>query len=226
MLGDYALTILGAARVTLTLAGASLLLSVVLGMVGAACKLSRRRWLRLLAGGYTGLMRGVPDLVLLLLVFYSLPALVNQGLEAFGSDAYFELDPWVAGILTLGAIFGGYMTETFRAALQNVPRGQIEAGLACGFGPIALLRLIIAPQMIRLALPGFANNWLVLAKATALVSLIGLHDVMFRARGAAEATGQPFLFYLVAAGFYLAVTLVSVGVLRLVADRYAFERRE
>lgn len=115
---------------------------------------------------------------------------------------------------------------TLQAALQGIPKGQIEAAIAYGLSRRRMFWRIILPQMIRLSLPGFTNNWLVLVKGTALVSLIGLQDVMFRAKGAAEATGKPFTFYLVAAGFYLFLTLASLIALGLVARRYEIGHRE
>jgi arginine/ornithine transport system permease protein len=210
MLGAYAVTVLGAGLVTLELAAGAIALSILLGLAGALAKLSSSVMLRTLAGLYTTVIRGVPDLVLMLLVFYSLPTLVNEILASAGIDYYFELDPFVAGTATLAVIFGAYMTETFRGALIAIPKGQIEAARAYGLGPVRTFTGILLPQMARLALPGFTNNWLVLLKATALVSLLGLQDVMQTAKGAAEATAQPFTFYLLAGSFYLVLTLTSV----------------
>lgn len=226
MFAAYAATILGAGWVTLQLAAGALVLSIAIGLAGAACKLSGSAPLRLLAELYTTLVRGIPDLVLMLLTFYSLPTLVNDLLAAAGSDAMFELDPFVAGTATLGVIFGAYMTETFRGALLAIPRGQVEAARAYGLRPVRIFTGILLPQMARLALPGFTNNWLVLLKATALASLIGLQDVMLSAKAAAEATGQPFTFYLVAGGFYLAFTLASVLLLAWLGRRLDPARRE
>lgn len=221
MLTDYITTVLGAGWISLQLAFISLVLAVVLGLLGALCKRSESRVLRLLLEVYTTLVRGVPDLVLMLLVFYSLPALLNQSFEAMGWDYHVEFSPFAAGCATLGLIFGAYMTETFRGALQGIPQGQIEAAHAYGLGRLRTFHSIVLPQMIRLALPGFTNNWLVMVKATALVSLLGLQDIMFRARGAAEATGKPFTFYLIAGGFYLAITVMSLVMLAWVARRYS-----
>jgi arginine/ornithine transport system permease protein len=219
MLTAYAVTVLGAGLVTLQLAAGALVLAVVLGLVGALCKLSSSAFLRALAGIYTSVVRGIPDLVLMLLVFYSLPTLVNEALSSAGLKYYFELDPFIAGTVTLALIFGAYMTETFRGALLAIPKGQVEAARAYGLGPVRMFTGILLPQMARLALPGFTNNWLVLLKATALASLIGLQDVMLTAKGAAEATSQPFTFYLLAGAFYLALTLASVLLLSWLGRR-------
>lgn len=226
MLSDYIATVLGAGWLSLQLAVISLVLAVALGLLGALCKRSGSRALRLLVGVYTTVVRGVPDLVLMLLVFYSVPALLNQRLEAMGWDYHVEFSPFAAGCATLGLIFGAYMTETFRGALQGIAPGQIEAAHAYGLGRVRTFRSIVLPQMIRLALPGFTNNWLVLVKATALVSLLGLQDIMFRARGAAEATGKPFTFYLLAGAFYLAITVISLAALVALGRRYSLGVKE
>ncbi|MGJ7042380.1 His/Glu/Gln/Arg/opine family amino acid ABC transporter permease subunit [Shinella sp. BE166] len=226
MVAAFTATILAAGSTTLLLAVASLIVATVLGMGAAFAKLSGNRLLRAIASAYTFVVRGIPDLVVMLLIYYSLPALLNQWLDAMGIDARIEFPPIVAGIATLGLIFGAYMTETFKTALQNIPKGQIEAAVAYGLTRRRMFVCIILPQLIRLALPGFTNNWLVLAKATALVSLIGLQDVMFRAKGAAEATGMPFTFYLIAAGFYLFVTVFSLILLALLARRFEIGLRE
>ncbi len=220
MQAGYVVSVLAAGWITLALAFLSLVLAVLIGIAAALAKLSPSRALRWSAALYTSLVRGIPDLVMMLLVFYSLPALLNEALLALDIDAYVEFSPFVAGAATLGIIFGAYMAETFRGALMNIPKGQIEAARAYGLGRFRIFWRIEVPQMTRLALPGFTNNWLVLAKATALVSLLGLQDVMFRARGAAEATGQPFTYYLLAGAFYLALTALSLWVLTRVARRF------
>ncbi len=226
MLSDYIFMVLASGWITLQLALSALILAVILGLLCALGKQSGQRWLRCLIAPYTLLARGIPDLVLMLLVFYSLPALLNSWIGQLDGHYHVEFSPFIAGFITLGFIFGAYMSETFRSALLNIPRGQIEAAHAFGFSACRTFLRIVFPQMIRLALPGFTNNWLVLVKATALVSLLGLEDVMFRAKSAAESTGQPFTFYLLAGGFYLAITLLSVLALRLLAKRYAMGVRE
>lgn len=225
MSGNYYLMVLEAGGVSLELAFCSLLLAVILGLLGALGKQSGIRWVQALVKPYTLLARGIPDLVLMLLVFYSIPALLNTGLGDMGLNYTVEFSPFIACLMTLGFIFGAYMTETFRYALINIPRGEIEAAMAFGFTRFAIFRRIILPQLIRLALPGFTNNWLVLVKATALASLLGLQDIMFSAKEAAESTGKPFTFYLLAAGFYLAVTLLSVGMLHRLSESYKLPTR-
>jgi histidine transport system permease protein len=204
---------------TLKLALASLLLSVALGLLGASAKLSPRRPLRLLAMGYTTLIRGVPDLVLILLIFYSLQTWLNELTDAMGWD-YLENDPFSAGVATLGFIYGAYFTEPFRGAILSVPRGQLAAATAYGLGPLQRFRLVLFPQMMRFALPGLGNNWLVLLKATALVSIIGLSDLVKAVQNAGKSSGEPFHFLLRAGLAYLLITSLSNLLLRQLERRY------
>ena len=221
MMMDYVMTVVAAGWVTLQVALVALLFATGLGLLGAACKMSGHSWLRKTADVYTTVVRGVPDLVMMLLIFYGAPAVVNYLIELAGSDGSFDLNPFLAGTLTLGLIFGAYLTETFRGAILAIPKGQAEAGFAFGMSRLRVYLRIILPQMVRLAIPGFTNNWLVLVKCTALVSIIGLEDIMFKARGASEATHQPFTFYLVTALVYLAITAVSMLLLRWLEKRYS-----
>jgi len=221
MLHGYLPSLLDGLRLTLSVALLSLAIAVLLGLAGAAAKLSQSRFWRAVAGVYTTVIRGVPDLVLMLLIFYGGQLAVNALAPRFGIDGYIDIDPFIAGTLTIGFIFGAYLTETFRGALLALPRGQAEAGRAYGMSGAQVFRRIVAPQMVRLALPGFANNWLVLVKSTALVSVIGLNDMMNKAAQAAGATREPFTFYLAAGALYLVITSVSVLLLAWLDKRYS-----
>jgi arginine/ornithine transport system permease protein len=221
MLHGYLPSLLEGLRLTLGVAVASLAVAVLLGLAGAAAKLSGSAFWRRAATVYTTLIRGVPDLVLMLLVFYGGQLAVNEIAPHLGIDEYVDIDPFVAGVATLGFIFGAYLTETFRGAILAIPHGQAEAGRAFGMRPLQVFRRIVLPQMLRLALPGFANNWLVLVKSTALVSVIGLTDMMQKAGQAAGATREPFTFYLAAAGGYLLITTASVLALRALEKRWS-----
>jgi ABC-type arginine transport system permease subunit len=139
---------------------------------------------------------------------------------------YIDVDPFTAGTMTMGFIFGAYLTETFRGAILAVPRGQIEAGHAIGLKPRQVMGRILVPQMIRHAVPGFANNWLIMIKATALVSIIGLDDMVHRANLASASTRQPFTFYAAIGCIYLVITTVSVILLHLVERRYSVGLRK
>ena len=113
------------------------------------------------------------------------------------------------------------MTETFRGAILSIPKGQMEAAWALGMGPVRTFLRITAPQMVRYALPGFTNNWLVLIKATALISLIGLKEMTYLAKQASAATREPFTFFLFAAALFLIYTSVSLWALRRLERRFS-----
>jgi arginine/ornithine transport system permease protein len=202
-------SLLEGAAVTLGVALSSLALAATLGLLGALAKLSRSRIARAIAGLYTTLIRGVPDLVLMLLVFYGGQVAINTLAPLLGHEDYIDIDPFVAGVLTIGFIFGAYLTEAFRGAFLAVPPGQREAGLAYGMNARQVLWRITLPQMMRHALPGLSNNWLVLIKSTAIISVIGLSDLMTRGQQAAGNTREPFSFYLAVALIYLVFTSVS-----------------
>ncbi|KFC80075.1 histidine ABC transporter permease HisQ [Buttiauxella agrestis] len=220
MLYGFSEVIFKGALVTLELALSSVILAVIIGLAGAGAKLSKNRPLAILFEGYTTLIRGVPDLVLMLLIFYGLQMALNVLTDSLGV-AQFDIDPMVAGIITLGFIYGAYFTETFRGAFMAVPRGHIEAATAFGFTGSQTFRRILFPAMMRYALPGIGNNWQVILKATALVSLLGLEDVVKATQLAGKSTWQPFYFAIVAGIIYLFFTTISNGVLLWLERRYS-----
>ncbi|UXU76436.1 MULTISPECIES: ABC transporter permease [unclassified Paracoccus (in: a-proteobacteria)] len=220
MFQGYLPMILDGLRVTLSVAGVSLAIASLFGMLGATAKLSHSPLLRAVAETYTTVVRSLPDLLLMLIVFYGGQILLNRLTMAQGWPQI-DVNAFVAGTLTLGFVFGAYLTETFRGAILAVPRGQIEAGLACGLKRRQVLFDILLPQMVRHAIPGFTNNWLVMLKATALVSIIGLDDMVHRASLASAATREPFTFYALIGAIYLAVTTVSILGLGLVERRFS-----
>lgn len=224
-LHGYLPSILDGAVLTLKLAAASLAVSVVLGLIGAMFKMAPSKALRTLAELYSTVVRGVPDLVWMFLLFFGVQMLLNDAATAMGLAAP-DIDPFIAGVLTLGFIFGAYMTETFRGAIMAVPKGQMEAGAAYGMGPLRIFLRITFPQMVRFALPSFTNNWLVLVKSTALVSVIGLNDVMYRADAAKSNTQEPFTVYMLVALIFLVITSVSNILLGMLERRYSTGLKE
>ena len=210
---------------TLQLSFMSLLVSVGLGLLGASAKLSALPLLRIPAQLYTTLIRGVPDLVLMLLIFYSLQTGLTSLTDAMEWD-YIEINPFAAGVITLGFIYGAYFTETFRGAILAVPRGQVEEATAYGLKRFQRFRFVVFPQMMRFALPGIGNNWMVMLKATALVSIIGLADLVKAAQDAGKSSYQLFYFLVVAAFIYLLITSASNVALRWLERRYNVGTRE
>lgn len=205
---DFAPLLGRGAITTIAVAILALVLSTVLGIIGARAKLSGGRVALALANIYTTIVRGVPDLVLILLIYFGGQRSINLIGDALGLD-YIELSKFWAGVISIGFIYGAYLTETFRGAYLSVPTGQLDAGQAIGLKPRQVFRKILAPQILRFALPGYSNVWQVLAKSTAVVSVIGLEDLVGLADKAGKATREPFLFFVVVLFVYLALTSVS-----------------
>ncbi|PMR70329.1 ABC transporter permease [Halomonas heilongjiangensis] len=223
-LHGYGPRLLEGAGVTIQLAILSLALAIVLGLLTASAKMSRNWLLHKVATLYTTLIRGVPDLVLMMLLFFGGQMVLNLATDAlydrFGVDWYVNLNAFAAGALTIGFIFGAYMGETFRGAFMAVDHGQIEAGKAYGMSNWLVFRRIRFPLMMRHALPGLSNNWMVLLKTTALVSVIGLSDMVRIAAEASRATHEPFTFLLPVAAIYLLIASVSEWFFARLQKRY------
>jgi histidine transport system permease protein len=205
---------------TIKLSLLSLAVAFLIGLIGAAAKLSRNRVPRTIGTVYTTLIRGVPDLVLMLLLFFSMQIWLNNLTDLMHMDQI-DIDPFGAGVLTLGFIYGAYFTETFRGAFLSVPRGQLEAAAAYGMTNWQAFSRIMFPQMMRFALPGIGNNWQVLVKSTALVSIIGLADVVKASQDAGKGTLRFFFFTIIAGAIYLAITTISNFVLIYLDRRYS-----
>lgn len=199
---------------TLRVAVTSLALGTAVGLCGAMAKLSQSPVLNRLAGGYTTIVRGVPELLIILILYFGGTVALTA---LFGR--YVEVDAFAAGVFSLTIIFGAYATEVFRAAILAVPTGQIEAANALGLTRMLVWRLVIVPQMWRFALPGLGNLWLTLLKDTALISVVGLEDLMRKTSVAAGSTHDPLTFYSIAAGLYLSFTSVSLAGLALLEQR-------
>lgn len=219
LLIDYAPLLAQGALVTVALAALSLALATALGALGAAAKIGGGRIARGATFLYTTIVRGIPDLVLILLVYFGGQRLINDIGAAFDWD-YVEISKFWAGVAAIGFIYGAYLSETFRGAWLAVPRGQGEAAQALGLRGWARLRYVTGPQVLRHALPGYGNVWLVLVKSTAVVSVIGLQDLVGLANEAAKSTREPFLFFAAVILVYLAITAVSDRALAR-AERWA-----
>ncbi|WP_421849252.1 ABC transporter permease [Marinomonas sp.] len=202
--------LLQGAVVTLELALASLFVGLILGLLGASAKLSSIAVIRWIANGYTTIIRGIPELLTVLIIYFGATSVLMAIAGLFGYGEYIEVGAFAAGVTALGLTFGAYATEVFRGALQSIPKGQHEAATALGMGSVRKFYRIILPQVWRIALPGLGNLFLVLLKDTALVSVVGLDDIMRKANIAVSSTKQAFLFYLVAAFMYLALTIISM----------------
>nr|WP_321400812.1 ABC transporter permease [uncultured Desulfobacter sp.] len=210
MLHGYGLSLLLGGWVTVKLTLWSLGIGLVLGLIGAVGMRSSFRAVRIVCDGVTTIIRGIPELLFVLGIYLGSSVLLNDIASRLGYRDYIEIDAFTAGVMTLSVVFGAYATEVFRGAIQAVDKGQIEAAHAFGMGRITTYRRIILPQMWRIALPGIGNLFMVLLKNTALLSVIGVQELMRNAASAVGYTKEPFTFYLAACVIYLVLTSVSM----------------
>lgn len=202
--------------VTVSLALATLPPGLLVGFLVALAKQSREPSLRLAGNIYTTIFRGLPDLLTLFLVFYGAQIGIQSVMRLFDPDAAIEINSFVAGMIALGVVFSSYASETFLSAFRAIPRGQYEGGYAIGLTRFQTMRLVILPQLIRIALPGLGNLWMALVKDTALVSVIGLSDILRQTGIAARVTKQAFLFFGVATLLFLFLAMLSSIALRYI----------
>lgn len=199
--------------VTLELAAGAYLLGLLIGMFGAIARRSELRGLNRLAAGYSTAFRALPELVVISIIYFGGSMAAGEVLSWFGDGGYVEVDALTSGILALGLVQGAYQTEVFRGAIQAVPDGQWEAARAIGLGRGVTFFKVILPQVWRLAFPGMSNLWMTVLKETALVSAIGLEDVVRSAQMAAASTRSPFIFFTAVVVAYLVITAVSNSVI-------------
>ena len=165
--------------------------------------------MRLAGNIYTTIFRGLPELLTLFLIFYGAQLGVQQLAAFFGGETAIEINAFVAGMVALGVMFSSYASEVFLAAFRVIPKGQYEGAYAVGLSYNRTMGLVILPQLIRVALPGLGNLWLILLKDTALVSVIGLSDILRQTGVAARVSKEPFLFFGLACVLYLVLAMLS-----------------
>lgn len=197
------------AFITVSLALATLPLGLLAGFFVALAKQSSEPTLRLAANIYTTIFRGLPELLTLFMIYYGAQIGLQSLIKLFRPDATVEINSFVSGMVALGVVLSSYASEVFMSAFKAIPRGQYEGGYSIGLSSGQTMRLVVLPQLIRIALPGLANLWLVLVLNTALVSAIGLSDILRQVGIAARVTREPFLFYSLAELLYLALAIVS-----------------
>ena len=198
------------ALMTIAVAVCAYALGIVIGSGLAACKLSEWWALRLLAEIYTTVIRGIPELLVIYLVFFGGGALLRTITSGvFGYDGYIDPPLFITGMVCIGVSAGAYNAEVIRGAVLAVPKGQLEAAKAVGMSTRQRFWRVLLPQVARYALPGLGNVWQLTLKDTSLISVIGLVEIMRQAAVASGSTKQPFTFYLVAAMLYLGLTSMS-----------------
>lgn len=207
------------ALASLQIAAGAFAMGLAIGTAGALGKLSGGPVTRDLLAVYTTVVRAVPELILILIIYYAGTDLLNQALRAMGQRPV-EVSGVAAGIFVLGIVQGAYATEVLRGAIQAVPRGQIEAARAFGMGPVTIFRRVTVPAMLPMALPGLSNLWLIATKDTALLAVVGFAELTLQTRQAAASTRHFFTFFLAAGAIYLAMTLISGRLFGWIEARY------
>jgi polar amino acid transport system permease protein len=191
---------------------------LALGLGGALGKLTGGRSLRIILDGYTTLVRALPELLLIVMLYYLGTDTLNRVLASFGFEAM-RINGFVAAVAVLGFVQGAYSTEVLRGAIQAIPIGQVEAAKAFGMGPFLRFRRIILPAMLPFAIPGLSNLWLNITKDSALVAVVGYSELTLQTRQAAGGTKHYFLFFAVSAMIYLVISLASLRLFGWL-DRY------
>ncbi|PYE88282.1 ABC transporter permease [Phyllobacterium leguminum] len=207
--GGWGTSIAHGVLITISLALATLPFGLLIGFLVALGQQSKERSVRLAAGIYTTVFRGLPELLTMFLIYFGAQIGLEKLVAILGIDARIEINSFAAGMLALGVVFSSYASEVFLSAFRAIPAGQYEAGYAIGLSNRLTMRKIILPQLTRIALPGLANLWMVLLKDTSFISVIGLADIMRQTGIAARVTKEAFLFYGIACLLYLALAIIS-----------------
>ncbi|MBL8578537.1 MAG: ABC transporter permease [Mesorhizobium sp.] len=195
--------------ITVSLALATLPIGLLIGFLVALAKNSEEPSLRLAGNIYTTIFRGLPELLTLFIIFFGLQIALQKLFQFFQPGATIDVNAFVSGMIALAFVFSSYASEVFLSAFRAIPRGQYEGGYAIGLTDGQTMRLIVLPQLVRIALPGLSNLWLILLKDTALVSAIGLPDTIRQAIIASRVTQQAFLFFGLVTLIYLALAIIS-----------------
>lgn len=205
----WGLALLQGAWITISIALATVPFGLTLGLLVALGKRSRSYPLRLISTLYTTVFRGVPELLTLYVIYFGIQLLVQRLWKFLGFEGSIEMSPFFAGMVALGVVLAAFSAEVWLGALNAIQKGQREAASSLGLTRFQAFRLVVFPQLMRVALPGLGNNWMVLLKETSLVSVITLQDTMFIATRANVVTKEPFLFFGVAALIYLTFSVLS-----------------
>ena len=215
----WGFALLTAMGMTLAVASCGFMAGPVIGNLVALAKLSRRLVACPLADGYNTVVPGVPDLLVIILFFFGGSAALGRIAGLFGYEGFIGVPAFATGALAIGVVSGAYQAEVFRGAYQTVNRGEIEAAKSVGMTRWLLFRRILAPQVLRFAIPGLGNVWQLVLKESALISVTGLVELLRQSHIAAGSTRRPFDFYLTAAALYLLITWASTVLFQKAEDR-------
>ena len=207
--GGWGLALLQGAAMTLLVSAGGLSIGAAIGAFVAWARLSGHRLAGAAGEAYAALFRGLPELLIVYLVYFGSSTLLTGAANLVGYQGFVGVPSFLAGALAVGVISGSYQAEVFRAAYLAIVRGELEAAVSVGMGRLLMFRRIIAPQVLRFALPGLGNLWQVALKDSSLISVTGLSELMRVSQVGAASTHKPFAFYLGGMALYLAMTLVS-----------------
>jgi octopine/nopaline transport system permease protein len=207
--GGWGLLLLQATGMTIAVSATAFALGSVVGALLAWARVEGRRAVQLAADGYATVLRGIPDLLVIYLLYFGGSSALTAAAHAFGATGFVGVNAFAAGAVAVGIISGAYQGEVFRGAYQAIARGELEAARAVGMRRWLMFRRIVAPQTLRYALPGLGNVWQLALKESGLISVVGLTEILRQAQVGAGSTRQPFAFFITAAALYLALSTVS-----------------
>ena len=209
-----------ATLMTLAVSITAMLIGFVFALIFTPLKLSKNKFLNLIANFYTTVIRGVPELLVIYLFFFGGSSAIMFVASIFGYNDYIEINAFLTGAFSIGIISGAYSTEVFRGAIQSIDKGQFEASNVLGLNKVTRFFKIILPQMLRLSIPNLSNVWQITLKDTSLISVTGLVEIMRQSYIAAGSTRDPLLFYTVAAVLYLMLTFLSMKFINKMEIKY------
>lgn len=209
------------AMMTILIAICGYVVGMVFGALGAWAKIAGGPVARGIAGTYTTVLRGIPDLLVIYLFYFGGSTVISAIGHLFGASGFISFPGFLAGALAVGVTSGAQQTEVFRGAYRAVHAGELEAAIACGMSPFMRFRRIIVPLTLRHALPGMGNVWQVVLKESALISITGVVELLRQTQIAAGSTGRPFDFYAIAAVLYLAISTLSGTLLQFGEKRFS-----
>ena len=210
-----------ATLMTIAVSITAMLIGFSFAAIFTPLKLSKFKFLNLIANIYTTVIRGVPELLVIYLFFFGGSGAIMFVASMFGYNEYIEINAFVTGSFAIGIISGAYSTEVFRGAIQSIDKGQFEAAKVLGFSKFKQFYKIVLPQMLRLAIPNLSNVWQITLKDTSLISVTGLVEIMRQSYIAAGSTRDPLFFYSFAAVLYLLLTYLSMKLINKLEVKYS-----
>ena len=209
-----------ATLMTIAVSIGAMAIGFLFALIFTPLKLSKNKTLNVIGNCYTTIIRGVPELLVIYLLFFGGTGAVMYVASIFGYDDYIEINAFITGALAIGIISGAYSTEVFRGAILSIDKGQFEASQVLGIKKSIQFYKVILPQMLRLSIPNLSNVWQITLKDTSLISVTGLVEIMRQSYIAAGSTRDPLFFYSVAAVLYLVLTFLSMKIINKLEARF------